>query len=47
MSPEALKLSGSGSVVSALDELELDEFAEHLREEGIAIGKETCAFQAC
>ena len=42
MSSEGLKRSADGAaMVSALDELELEEFAEHLREEGINIGKDT------
>ena len=42
MGRHGLKLSSDRMArISALDELELEEFAEHLREEGVNIGKET------
>jgi hypothetical protein len=42
MGADGIRISADGNRVSALDELELDEFAEHLRdEENARIGRET------
>jgi len=41
MSTPGMKYNPDGSAISALEELELEEFADHLREEGVRVGKET------
>ena len=41
MSTPGMKYNPDGSATSALEELELEEFADHLREEGVRVGKET------